>query len=115
MLAGRSRAWGLLSPNSEVAAQGGEEGVGWGWVGRQLFETAQRGGTESLNEEHGFPPPPADWYFSSGRKAERWECLAREAGGPYRRLRELLSAPPPVSKLGLFGVTELRSSSGACE
>lgn len=50
--------------------------------------------------------PPADWYFSSGRKAERWECLAREAGGPYRRLWELLSAPPLVSKPGLFGVAE---------
>lgn len=72
-------------------------------MGRQLFEIAQRGGTESLNEEHGFsPPPPVDWYFSSGRNAERWECLAREAGGPYRRLWELLSGPPP----GLCGVAE---------
>lgn len=37
--------------------------------------------------------PRADWYFLSGRNAKRWECLGREAGGPYRRRGELPFRP----------------------
>lgn len=29
----------------------------------------------------------------SGRNAERWECLRREAGGPYRKRGELPFRP----------------------
>lgn len=36
MLAGRTRGWGLPPPNSEVAAQGGEEGGRVGKAGKAV-------------------------------------------------------------------------------
>lgn len=74
---------------------GGEVEVGKGWEGSGFLAHSAMLLRESLNGECGCPQ--ADWYLS-GRNAERWECLGREAGGPYRKRGELpfrLSACSP--------------------
>lgn len=70
---------------------GGEVGVGKRWEGSGFLARSAMLLSESLNGERCCPQ--ADWYFLSGRNGERWECLRREAGGPYRKRGELPFRP----------------------
>lgn len=73
------RSRGLVPPNPDLAARGGEVGVGTGWEGSGFLAHSAMFLRESLNGERCCPL--ADWYLS-GRNAERWECLGGRQAVP---------------------------------
>lgn len=84
------RSLGLVPPSPDLAARGRGRGVGTGREGSGFLAHGAMLLSESLSGERCCPL--ADWYLS-GRNAERWECLGREAGGPCRERGELPFRP----------------------